>query len=64
MFIVLIFKGNSRGRRTVLDMMEFLKYDMYEKLIVNIELPPFGPSHIFKSYKVKTIMIKIWYSYC
>ncbi|KAL0828958.1 hypothetical protein ABMA28_003849 [Loxostege sticticalis] len=43
---------NSRGRRTVLDMMEFLKYDMYEKLIVNIELPPFGPSHIFKSYKI------------
>ncbi|XP_046967939.1 xanthine dehydrogenase/oxidase-like [Vanessa cardui] len=31
---------------------DFLKYDMRGKLILNFELPPQGPNHIIRSYKV------------
>ncbi|KAL0878640.1 hypothetical protein ABMA27_003714 [Loxostege sticticalis] len=43
---------NSRGRKKTLNMMEFLKYDMQEKLIVNVQLPPFSSSCHLQTYKI------------
>ncbi|XP_064073152.1 xanthine dehydrogenase/oxidase-like [Vanessa tameamea] len=35
-----------------LSLPEFLKYNMKGKLILNFELPPQGPKHIIRSYKI------------
>ncbi|XP_050344388.1 xanthine dehydrogenase/oxidase-like [Nymphalis io] len=40
------------NERVSLGLPEFLKYDMKGKLILNFELPPQGPNHILRSYKI------------
>ncbi|CAH2090197.1 unnamed protein product [Euphydryas editha] len=43
---------DRRGQTVCLSLTDFLKYNMKGKLIIHFELPPQGPNHILKSYKI------------